>query len=265
MPQCPGLQHHLLAAAGDVDGDALAAQLPGQLVSGSHLGFGGAFGEIDGLAQAVIDKGLQSGLHADMLLSADILRDDEDTAQLFGQVFETLAGAQLHDVVDDRLAGRPVQTGLDQRLLEQRAGVDQLQVAAVVVDVPDIGQSEDRLAAIALAAGDRGDGAGGGDGGLGGVADAGFADAVHDHLPIQPGAAPVVLVGLRAAGAAARKAFPGRTGCPGWPGRRRAARPARCWSACSGSGRTPSPGRQTPAPPGSHSARRHGTSGRPAP
>ena len=36
----------------------------------------------------------------------------------------------------------------------------------------DVGQGEDRLAAVAFAAGHGGDGAGGGDGGLGGVADA---------------------------------------------------------------------------------------------
>ena len=37
-----GLQHHLLARAGDVDGDALAAQLPGKLVGGGYIFFGGA-------------------------------------------------------------------------------------------------------------------------------------------------------------------------------------------------------------------------------
>jgi hypothetical protein len=59
-----------------------------------------------------------------------------------------------------------------ERLFEQRAGVGQLQVFAVVVDVADVGQGEDRLAAVAFAAGHGGDRAGGGDGGLGGVADA---------------------------------------------------------------------------------------------
>ncbi len=60
-----------------------------------------------------------------------------------------------------------------------RAGVGEGQVFAVVVDVADVGQGEDRFAAVAFAAGDGGDGAGGGDGGLGGVADAVFADALR--------------------------------------------------------------------------------------
>ncbi len=66
-----------------------------------------------------------------------------------------------------------VQTGFDQRLLEQRAGIGQLQILAVVIDMPDISQGKDRLTAIAFAAGDGGNRPGGGDGGLGSVADAG--------------------------------------------------------------------------------------------
>ena len=73
-----------------------------------------------------------------------------------------------------------------------RAGIGQLQVFAVIVDVADIGQRKDRFAAVAFAAGHRGDRAGGGDGGLGGVADAVALDAGDDAGPIQCRAVPVV-------------------------------------------------------------------------
>ena len=81
-----------------------------------------------------------------------------------------------------------------ERLFELRAGVGQLQVFAVVVDVADVGQGEDRLAAVAFAAGHGGDGAGGGDGGLGGVADA-VVRGCPARSPSQSicGAAPVVV------------------------------------------------------------------------
>ena len=92
--------------------------------------------------------------------------------------------------ISSRVSGsRPAAS---QGLLEERAGVGQLQVLAVVVDVADVGQGEDRFAAVAFAAGDGGDGAGGGDGGLGGVADAVLVDAADDVVPIQRRAAPVV-------------------------------------------------------------------------
>ena len=84
----------------------------------------------------------------------------------------------LHDLLDDllRVGLRPGRPG-NQSLLEQRAGIGELQVLAVVVDMADISQRKDRLAAIAFATGHGGNGAGGGDGGLGGIADAISADA----------------------------------------------------------------------------------------
>ena len=66
------LQHDFLARAGNVDRDAFAAQLPGQLVSRGNILFAGVLGEVDRLAQAVVHEGLQSGLHAHVLLGADI-------------------------------------------------------------------------------------------------------------------------------------------------------------------------------------------------
>ncbi len=97
-------------------------------------------------------------------------------------------------------AGFFIQPGADQGFLEERAGVGELQVLAVVVHVPDVGQGEDRLAAVALAAGHGGDGAGGGDGGLRGVADAVQADIGGHPVPVHLGARPVVLIGHDAEG-----------------------------------------------------------------
>ncbi len=46
---CLGLQHHFLARAGDIHGDALAAQLPGQGIGRGHILRGGGGGEVDRL------------------------------------------------------------------------------------------------------------------------------------------------------------------------------------------------------------------------
>ena len=86
---------------------------------------------------------------------------------------------------------------------KQRAGVGELQVLALVVDVADVGQGKHRLAAVAFAAGHRGDGAGGRDGGLGGVADAVLPDAAHDLVPVDRRAAPTGACRARASWAVA--------------------------------------------------------------
>ncbi len=49
-------QHDLLARAGDVHGNALAAQLPGQHIGGGYVLFAGAGREVDRLGQAVSTK-----------------------------------------------------------------------------------------------------------------------------------------------------------------------------------------------------------------
>ena len=123
------------------------------------------------------------------------------------------------------------ETGFDERLLEHGAGVGELEILAVVVDVADVGQGEDGFTAVAFTAGDGGDGAGGGDGGLGGVADAVALDAFDDRLPIQVGAVPVLLVlkgrdrGLpEEVVGVVDAAADGREGV-------RVRGPARCWSA----------------------------------
>ncbi len=191
-----GLQHHLLARAGHVDGDALAAQLPGQHIGVGDIFFGGVFGEVDGLGERVVDKGLQGGLHAHVLLGGDVLPRRRRCAATWAGISGTSWQVpSCHHLLDDLLAGLVVQPGCDQGALEQRAGIGQLQVLAVVVDVADVGQGEDRLAAVAFAAGHGGNGAGRGDGGLGGVADAMLADALDDGVPIDRGAAQVTRVG----------------------------------------------------------------------
>ena len=195
-----GLEDDLIARAGDVDGNALAAQSPGHLVGGGDLICGGAGGEVDGLGEAVVDEGLHGGLHADVLLGGDVAGDDKDLAQGAGQVLDILAMALSDDLVDDGLLGGVIQAGFLEGLGKERAGVGELEVLAVVVDVADVGQGEDRLAAVALAAGDGGDGAGGGDSGLGSVADAVLLDALEDLLPIEGRAAKIALVALERRG-----------------------------------------------------------------
>ena len=137
------------------------------------------------LLEAVVDEGLHGGLHAHVLFGGDVAGDDEGIAHglragrsTFWQVPSRMIWARI----SSRFSGS--MPALPQRVLEGGRGVGQLEVFAVVVDVADVGQGEDRLAAVALAAGDGGDGAGGGDGGLGGVADAVVADAGDNRVPI---------------------------------------------------------------------------------
>ncbi len=111
-----------------------------------------------------------------------------------------LAGALTHDLLDHFLTFLLAQPGPFQRFFETRAGVGQLQVFSVVVDMPDVSQREDRFAAIALATGDRRDGAGRRDGGLGSVADAVLPDAALYRLPLDLRPAPGMLIGSQCLG-----------------------------------------------------------------
>lgn len=189
-----GFEDHLLARAGDVDGDALAVEFPGGHVSAGNLFNGGGLGEVDRLGERVIHESLQGCLGAYVLLGSDIRADHEDFFDVGGYVIHILAGTLLHGAVNDVLPVEFGEPGFNERLLEHGAGVGQLEVLPVVIDVADVGEGEDRLAAVTLTAGDGGDGAGGGDGGLGGVADAVTLYALGDILPIQVGAVPVLLV-----------------------------------------------------------------------
>ncbi len=188
-------EHDFVARAGDVDGDAFAAQFPGQQVGGGDVFFGGAGGEVDGFGERVVDKGLQGGLHAHVLVGADVGGDDEGGAHGLGQLGDVLAGAVAHDLFEDTGACLGLEVEGFERFFKLRAGVGEGEVFAVVVDVAEVGQGEDRLAAVAFAAGHGGDGAGGGDGGLGGVADAVGVDVLDEPVPIDGGAAPVAGVG----------------------------------------------------------------------
>ena len=123
-----------------------------------------------------------------MLLGGDILRDDEHLAHGWRDL-DTFWQEPSLITCSITLARvlRPARA--DQGFFKQRAGVGELQVLAVVVDMADVGQGEDRLAAVAFAAGHGGNGAGGGDGGLGGVADAVQADTGGHPVPVQRRAA----------------------------------------------------------------------------
>ena len=127
-----------------------------------------------------------------MLFRRDVRRNDKRVADSGGHVGHVLARAFEHHLIVNLLARLFVHARLDQRALEQRAGIGQLQILAVVVDVADVGQREDRLAAVAFAPGHRGDGAGRRDGRLRRVADAVLLDARDDRVPVQRGSAPIV-------------------------------------------------------------------------
>ena len=121
-----------------------------------------------------------------MFLGGDIRRDHERIAHSLRNFLDVLAGAFAHHLLDDLLPLLFAETQLLQRLIEARAGIGEFQILAVVVDVADIGQREDRFTAIAFTACDGGDGAGRGDGGLRGIADAVLLDAVSRSHPTGP-------------------------------------------------------------------------------
>ena len=260
-----GFKHHLVARAGDVNGDALAVELPGGHVGDGHIFNGGGLGEVDGLGERVIHESLQGCLGAHVLLGGDIRADHEDFLDAGGDVIDILAGAVLHGAVDDILAVHFGEAGFDERLLEHGAGVGELEILAVVVDVADVSQGEDGFTAVAFTAGDGGDGAGGGNGGLGGVADAVALDALDDRLPIQVGAVPVLLV-LKGRDRGLPEEVIGVVNAAA-DGGESAAFVGKLDAGLHGgdSARTPSPGRRNPHRQGSRNARRRGTSGQPDP
>ena len=98
-----------------------------------------------------------------------------------------LAGAFAHHPLDNFLPLLFAEPELLQRLIEARAGIGELQILAVIVDVADIGQREDGFTAIAFTTSDGGDGASRSDGGLRGIADAVLLDALDDRIPLDLG------------------------------------------------------------------------------
>src|SRR4030095_2698700 len=104
-----------------------------------------------------------------------------------------LACALTHHLLDDLLPLLFAEPQLLERLIEARAGIRELEVLAVVVDVADIRQRKDGFTAIAFTASDGGNRAGRCDGGLRGIADAMFLDSIDHRIPTHRGPAPVML------------------------------------------------------------------------
>ena len=146
------------------------------------------------LADAVVDKRLNRCLHTHVLFGANVTADNEGVPQVFGQFGQILAGAVSSNELLDLLLARLAQIGLVERLLEERTGVGQFDVVVAILEVADVTQREDRLAAITLAAADSSNGAGGRHRGLSGIANAVHLDAVDDFAPVEGGASPVAAV-----------------------------------------------------------------------
>ncbi len=191
-----GFQHDYLAAAGDVDGQPLAACLPRQHVGLGNVLLGGALGEVAGLGDAVVGERLDGGLHQHMFLGRDVAADDKGMAQALGQICQVLARAiGGHVLLDVRLLVLTQGSGVE-RLLEERAGVIQLDVAIAVLKVANVPERKHRLAAIAFAAHHGGNGAGRRHGGLGSVAQAVLLDAADNRRPVELRALPVARIRL---------------------------------------------------------------------
>ena len=163
------LEHYLIARAGDVDGDAFAAQLPGAHEGFTDVFFRGAFREVDGLAQTVIHEALQGSLDVDVFIRGDVGRDDEDLANMLRKLFDMLATAIFDDLIDDQFRF----FGQVSALRLPGKGADIVEGAgAALIAIGGYKRGQDGLAAVAFAACHRSDCAGRGNGGLGGVADA---------------------------------------------------------------------------------------------
>ena len=113
----------------------------------------------------------------------DVAAHDKGVAHRLGQVGDILARAVGGHVLANLLLARIAQVRRVKRLLEERAGVDKLHVAVAILEVADVAQRKDRLAAVALHAADRGDGARGRNRRLRRVADAVVVDAVRQSHP----------------------------------------------------------------------------------
>ncbi len=178
------LQDHLLAGAGHIDGQSLAAQTPGQQVGPRDVFGRRVLGEIDRLGDAVVDKGLDGGLHAHVFLGGDVVGDHKDVRHVFRNLVDFLTAAGLGYLPDDAVAEIGAQSRAFQRAHEQGTGVGEIDFVVTILEMTDVGQGKGRLAAIGLTTGDGGDGAGGRHGGLRRVADAIGPDPLHDLVPV---------------------------------------------------------------------------------
>ena len=130
-----------------------------------------------------------------MLLRGDVAADDEGVADLRRQLFDLLTGAGLGHLLPDLIGLRGAEVQPFERLLKERARVEQLDILVAVLEMAHVPQCEDRLAAVALAAAHRRNRAGRRDRRLRGIADPAAADAVADPVPVELGAAPIAAVG----------------------------------------------------------------------
>ena len=116
--------------------------------------------------------------------------DDEDVANGLRELRDVLAGPVAHDLLDDLLTLLFAETQFPQARRRTGAGIGQLQVLAIIVDVARVGERKDGFASIAFAASDRGDGAGRRDGGLGRIPNAVASNAGDHRIPVKLRSAP---------------------------------------------------------------------------
>ena len=179
-----GCENLFLSAAGAVDSDALAGELPCEEVGAADVLNGGVVGEVDGLRYGGVRGLLEGGLHADVPLRGDVRRGDEGGLDPVRDVRALCQGVALGEELSEVVT------------VEAFVACDGLEGAVNVVEglsLQDVvlaeGESEEGFDA-AGAAGDHGDGAGGGDGKLARVAEWLFAVYVGAAaLPSSEGAA----------------------------------------------------------------------------
>src|SRR5512133_626631 len=128
-----------------------------------------------------------------MLLGADITGYYKRIAHRLWKFGNLLACTIAHHLVHDLLPPFFAQSQLLQCLIEAWAGIGELEVLAVIVDVTVISECKDGFTSIAFTTGDGGNRACRCDGGLRGIADAMLLDAIHDQIPIHIWSVPIML------------------------------------------------------------------------
>ncbi len=158
------------AGAVAVDGDAFAAFVVGEQVGGGDVVLTGAAGEVDGLADGVVDVALEGGLHAHVPFGGDLVGGDEAAFGGVGDVVALLEAAAGGEVVDEVLG---VEALLARDGLEHGVDLGEAHGLGGALGVEEVlageGEREGGLDA-AGAVGDDAEGAGGRDGRAGGVA-----------------------------------------------------------------------------------------------
>ncbi len=132
-----------------------------------------------------------------MLLGGDIARNHKGIAHRLRKFRNVLAGAIAHHLLHNFLPLLFAEAELLESLIKARAGIGQFQILAVIVDVTDIRQREDGLAAIAFTTSHSGDCASGRDGSLSRIADTMTFNSAGNRLPLNHGPVPVMLIGCQ--------------------------------------------------------------------